>query len=74
MDRGFWKLRCQMCAQAFELEVKPGERVIHYAQEAACPYCYNTPGAKLRSNVPSLWHHIIGYRAVKAARSQSSGK
>jgi hypothetical protein len=65
MDRGFWKLRCQHCGKDFEVEIKPGERVIQYAQEAACPHCFNVPGAKLESQVSRLWHHIVGFRNLR---------
>jgi DNA-directed RNA polymerase subunit RPC12/RpoP len=65
MDRGVWTLRCQMCGKDFEIEMKPGERIIQYAQEAACPHCFNAPGSKMESDVSNLWHHITGHRLVR---------
>ena len=66
MDRGTWTFRCQMCDKDFEIEVKPGQRVIQYAQDAACPHCLNAPGAKMESNAYSLWHHIISFRPLRS--------
>jgi hypothetical protein len=65
MERGIWTLRCQLCSKEFEIEVRPGEKVIEYAKGAACPHCYTSPGAKMESEVSSLWHHIIGFKNTK---------
>jgi hypothetical protein len=59
MDRGYWKLICQRCGEVFEIEVKPGERVIIFAKEAACPSCHTKP------DVDSAWHHVVGFRNLR---------
>jgi len=51
-----------MCSAEFEVQVKPGERVVQYSQEAACPYCLNTPGPDISSTAVKRWHQIIGLR------------
>ncbi len=57
MDRGTWTLQCQSCGQRFEIEVKPGERVIEYAQKEPCPHCHKKP--------EPLWHHIVAFRNIR---------
>jgi hypothetical protein len=59
MDRGKWKLRCEKCGEIFEVEVKPGERVIILAKQAPCPSCHMSPDAE------AAWHHVIGFRDSK---------
>lgn len=61
MDRGTWILKCQNCAADFELEVKPGARVVEQAKEVVCPHCHKTPAAGA-----GIWHHIIGFRNTRA--------
>jgi hypothetical protein len=37
MDTGIWTVRCQSCRQTFDVELKPTERIIQYAQKETCP-------------------------------------
>src|SRR5215467_14551559 len=62
MDRGTWTLRCHCCNRTFEVELKPTERIIQYAQRTPCPHC-NTKPAEAKGS-PTLWHHIIAFRAM----------
>jgi hypothetical protein len=65
MERGTWTLKCQRCEQLFEVEVKPGERVVEYAKEATCPHCYRAPDSTrvpIESETIYRWHQIIACR------------
>src|SRR5215468_6170117 len=52
MDTGTWTLRCYRCNKTFEVELKPTERVIQYAQKTPCPHCNMKPAEAKGS--PSL--------------------
>src|SRR5215471_13855230 len=43
MDTGTWTLRCYRCNKTFEVELKPTQRVIQYAQQTPCPHCNMKP-------------------------------
>jgi hypothetical protein len=60
MDRGTWILKCKNCQTDFELEVKPGERVVERAKDTVCPHCQKDPAA-----AAGVWHHIIGFRNTR---------
>lgn len=60
MDRGTWKLICQSCEKEFEVEIKPGERVIIFAKETSCPECGVKPDGK-----KTPWHHVIGFHSTR---------
>jgi rRNA maturation endonuclease Nob1 len=60
--QGTWTLKCQNCGKTFELEVKPNERVIIYAQTEPCPHCGLRP---IESKVQPSWHHVIGFRNIR---------
>src|SRR5262249_53884875 len=62
MDKWTWTLSCQSCRETFELTLQPGERIIEYARKAPCPHC-NTKPAEAKGS-PTLWHHIIAFRAM----------
>ncbi len=62
MDTGTWTLRCHRCNKTFEVELKPTERIIKYAQQIPCPHCNMKPAEAKGS--PTLWHHIIAFRAM----------
>jgi len=66
MDTGTWTLRCHRCNKTFEVELKPTERTIQYAQKTPCPHCNTKPAEAKR--LPTLWHQIIGFRAVTPHR------
>ena len=62
MDRGTWILKCQNCGAEFEIEVKPGARIIEYAKEAVYPRCYRTPAPEISAH----WHDIIRFRDIRS--------
>jgi hypothetical protein len=59
MVMGIWTLKCQECAQSFEVTLKGDfETVIDTVMSKACPGCKKVP---IKRPV-TAWHHIIGFR------------
>jgi len=67
MDSGTWMLKCQSCAEIFELELDERDRIIEYAQAHPCPSCQTKPEPPDGGESPGRahWHHVIGFKSVK---------
>jgi hypothetical protein len=64
--RGIWTLRCQACENDFTLELTPGDQLVDFAKEYACPHCQKKPDEHTSSDKAlSTWHHVIGFHTTK---------
>lgn len=64
-DHGTWTLRCQNCQKDFEVELKPGERLVDFAKYHPCPHCGKKPDDVSADRALGAWHHVIDFRSGK---------